>query len=58
MTWCLDVDFREIYTFSLDFFTGPSTIESSSKLMKQSPVKSCCGFAGLSKRDYGAVVFL
>ena len=50
--------FREIYTFSLDFFTGPSTIESSSKLMKQSPVKSCCGFAALSKRDYGAVVFL
>ena len=56
MTWCLDLVFREICTFSLDFFTGPNTIESSSKLLKQSPVKICCGPAALLKRDSGAVV--
>ena len=55
MTWCLDLVFREICTFSLDFFTGPNTIESSSKLLKQSPVKICCGPAALLKRDSGAV---
>ena len=56
MTWYLDLVFREICTFSLDFFTGPNTIESSSKLLKQSPVKICCGSAPLLKRDSGAVV--
>ena len=56
MTWCLDLVFRETCTFSLDFFTGPNTIESSSKLLKQSPVKICCGPAALLKRDSGAVV--
>ena len=56
MAWCLDLVFREIYTFSLDFFTGPNTIESSSKLLKQSPVKICCGPAALLKRDSGEVV--
>ena len=40
MTWYLDSVFREICTFSLDFFTGPKTIESLSKLLKQSPVKN------------------
>ena len=55
MTWCLGLVFREICTFSLDFFTGPNTIESSSKLLKQSPVKICCGPAALLKRDSGAV---
>ena len=49
----LDLAFREIYTFSLDFFTGPNTIESSSKLLKESPVKICRGPAALLKRDYG-----
>ena len=56
MTWCLDLVFREICTFLLDFFTGPNTIESSSKLLKQSPVKICCGPAALLKRESGAVV--
>ena len=56
MTWCLDLVFKEIRAFSLDFFTGPSTIESSSKLLKQSPVKICCGPAALLKRDSSAVV--
>ena len=37
--WCLDSIFREIYTFALDFFTGPNAIEISSKLLKQPPVK-------------------
>ena len=58
MAWCLGLIFRERYTFSLDFFTGPNTSESSSKLLKHSPVKICCGSAALLKRDYGAVVFL
>ena len=31
MTWCLDLVFREICTFTLDFVTGPNIIESSSK---------------------------
>ena len=56
MTWCLNLVFKEIYTFSLDFFTGPNIIESSSKLLKQSPVKICSGPAALWKRDFGAVV--
>ena len=56
MTWCLDLVFREICTFSLDFFTGPNTIESSSKLLKQSPVKICCGPTALLKRDSSAVI--
>ena len=56
MTWCLDLVFREICTFSLDFFTGPNTIESSSKLLKQSPVKICYGPAALLKRDSRAFV--
>ena len=56
MTWCLELVFREIYTFSLDFFTEPNTIESLSKLLKQSPVKICCGPAALLKRDSDAVV--
>ena len=50
MTWCLDLVFREICTFSLAFFTRPN------KLLKQSPVKICCGPAALLKRDSGAVV--
>ena len=58
MTWCLDLVFREIYTFSLHFFTRPITIESSSIFLKQSLVKVGCGPAALLKRDYGAVVFL
>ena len=53
---CLDLGFREICTFSIDFFTGPNTIESLSKLLKQSPLKTCCGPAALLKRDSGAVV--
>ena len=53
---CLDLGFREICTFSTDFFTGPNTIESLSKLLKQSPLKTCCGPAALLKRDSGAVV--
>ena len=56
MTWCFDLVFREICTFSLEFFTVPNTIESSSKLLNQSPVKICCGPAVLLKRDSGAVV--
>ena len=55
MTWCFDLVFREICTFSLDFFAGLNTIESSSKLLKQSPVKICCGPAALLKRDSSAV---
>ena len=54
MTWCLDLVFREICTFSLEFFTGPNTIKSSSKLLKQSPVKIWCGPAALLKRDSSA----
>ena len=38
MICCLDSVFRKIYTFSLGFFTG--TIESSSKLLKESSVKN------------------
>ena len=56
MTWCLDLGFRKICTFSLDFCTGPNTIESSSKLLEQSPVKIFCGPAALLKRDSGALV--
>ena len=56
MSWCLDLVFREISTFSPDFFAGPNTIESSSKLLEHSPVKICCGPAALLKRDSGAVV--
>ena len=56
MTWCLDLLFREICTFSVDIFTAPNTIESSSKLLKQSLVKICCGPAALFKRDSDAVV--
>ena len=57
MTWCLGLVFREIYTFLPDFFTGPNAIESSSKLLKESPVKICCWLAALLKRGSGAVVF-
>ena len=57
MTWYLDLVFREICTFSLQFFTGPNAIESSSKLLKQSPVKICCGPAALLKRNSAAVVY-
>ena len=53
---CLDLAFSEICTFSIDFSTGPNTIESLSKLLKQSPLKTCCGPAALLKRDSGAVV--
>ena len=56
MTCCLDLVFRETCTFSLDFFTGPNTIESLSKLLKQSFVKICCGPATLLKKDSAAVV--
>ena len=49
--------FRETCTFSLDFFTGPNTIESSNKLLKQSPVNICCGPAALLKKDSDAAVF-
>ena len=56
MTWCLELVFREIYTFSLDFFTEPNTIESLSKLLKQSPVKIYCRPAALLNREYGTVV--
>ena len=56
MTWCLDLVFGEICTFTLDFFTGPNTIESSSKFLKQSPVKICCRAAALLKRESGALV--
>ena len=58
MTWCLELVFREIYTFSQHFFTGPINIESLRKLLKKSLVKICCGPTALLKRDYGAVVFL
>ena len=58
MTWCLDLVFRDIYIFSLHFFTRPITIESSSIFLKQSLVKIGCCPAALLKRDYGAVVFL
>ena len=56
MTWCLDLVVREIYTFSLDFFSGPNTIESLSKFLKQYPVKISCGPAALLKRDSGEAV--
>ena len=57
MTWRLDLVFREMYAFLLEFFTGSNTIESQSKLPKPSPVKICCGPAALLKRDSSAVVF-
>ena len=57
MTWYLDLVLREICTFSPDFFTGPNTIESSSKVLKQSPVKIWFGPAALLKKGSGAVVF-
>ena len=56
LTWCLDLAFREICTFSLELFTGANTIESSRKLLKQSHVKICCVPAALLKRGSGAVV--
>ena len=56
MNWCLDLVFREICTFSLEFFTGTNTIESLNKLLKQPPVKIWCEPAAILKRDYGAVV--
>ena len=40
MTWCLDLVFREIYTFPLDFVTGPNIIESSSKSRSTQTSKS------------------
>ena len=46
---------RNMYIFTR-VFTGPNTIESSSKLLKESPVKICCGPVALLKRDSGAVV--
>ena len=52
MTWCLDL----VCFFSLEFFTRQNTIESLSKLLKQSPVKICCGPAALFKRDCDVVV--
>ena len=52
----VSLGFREICTFSLDFFNGPNTIECSSKLLKHSQVKICCGPAALLKKDSGAFV--
>ena len=56
MTWYLDLVFSETSTFSVHFFTGPNTIESSSELLRPSPVKISCGSATLLKKDSGAVV--
>ena len=56
MNWCLDLVYREICKFSLDFYAGLNIIESLSELLKQSPVNICCGPTALLKRDSGAVV--
>ena len=58
VTWCLGLVFREICAFLIDFYTEPNAIESSSKLLKQSPVIICCESAALLKRYSGAVVSL
>ena len=55
--WMNDLVFRfsflrNIYIFTI-FFLGPNTIESSSKLLKQSPVKNllwACSFIKKSRR--------
>ena len=46
---------KNMYAFTR-FFTGPNTTESSSKLLKQSPVRICSGPAALLKKDSSAFV--
>ena len=58
MTWCLDLVFREIRIFSLLFFTGRNATESSSNLLKQSPLKICCVPAALLKRDLAQLLLV
>ena len=47
MTWFLDSAFREIYTFSLDFFTGPITIEQIAEAVSAALLKGDSGAVGL-----------